>query len=76
VVDPELITVKSNAGNAASAMPSETRIVTPRYVPTCASDGVPVNRPLAESNTAHTGFASMLNVNESPSGSAAVGVKA
>jgi len=44
-------------------------------VPTSASEGVPDSVPLAESKFAHAGVFSILNVNASPSGSDAVGVK-
>src|SRR5690242_423276 len=48
----------------------------PLVVPTSPIAGVPVSAPVLVLNDAHAGLFAMLNVNELPSGSLAVGVNA
>ena len=60
-------------GRARSSSPSVTLIVTVDEVLASATSGVPLNRPVAVSNTAQLGGPWMLNVSASPSTSFAVG---
>lgn len=70
------LTVMENEDNEVVALPSLTRITMFEYVPTCALVGVPDKRPVDVLKLAHAGLLEILNVNESPFASFAVGVKA
>lgn len=71
---PLALTEIENAGSDVVTLPSLTRITMFEYVPTCASVGVPLKRPVEVLNDAHAGLFETLNVNESPFESLAVGV--
>src|SRR5688500_3896210 len=64
-----------NAGNDTLAVASDTEITMFPEVPTSASVGVPVRRPVVVLNAAQDGMPSMRNVSVLPSGSDAVGWK-
>ena len=64
-----------NGPRVAVAVPSETVIWMPLWVPTCWSPGVPLMRPFDELKVAHTGNPETENDKALPSGSLAVGVK-
>ena len=66
-------TVSVNGASEVVALPSVTLIVTVDEVLASATSGVPLNRPVAVSNTAQLGGPWMLNVSASPSTSLAVG---
>jgi len=66
-------TTIEKAGSDADALPSLTPITMPLFVPTSLAAGVPCNRPVVVLNVAHAGLLVIENVNESPSGSLAVG---
>ena len=69
------LTVIAKAGNDVVTLPSLTRITMFEYDPTCALVGVPDRRPVEVLNVAQVGRLEMLNVNESPFASLALGVK-
>lgn len=71
---PLALTEIENAASEVVTLPSLTRITMFEYVPTCASVGVPLNRPVEVLKDAHAGLFEMLNVSESPFESLAVGV--
>ena len=62
------------AASDAELGPSVTEIVTPLYVPTSPSVGIPDSLPVADSNVAQRGMFCTLKVSVSPSGSDALGV--
>ena len=70
-----LETTIENAGSERLTSPSVTRIRMLLYVPTCAAEGVPVNRPVAVLNVAQAGLFCTENVSRLPSGSDAVTLK-
>jgi hypothetical protein len=71
---PLALTVIENAASDVVALPSFARITMFEYVPTCASVGVPLRRPVEVLKDAHAGLFEMLKVRESPFESLAVGV--
>ena len=71
---PLALTEIENAASDVVTLPSLTRITMFEYVPTCASVGVPLKRPVEVLKDAHAGLFEMLNVSESPFESLAVGV--
>src|SRR5688572_10005621 len=72
----EEATVIENAGSGVNAVPSLTLMTMLAYVRMCAEPGVPCSVPFVGLNVAHVGRFAIENVNASPSGSDAVGVKA
>jgi hypothetical protein len=64
-----------NGGSETLAVPSLTLIVMFTKVPTFATAGVPVSRPVVPLNVAQLGRFAIANVSVPPSGSVAVGVK-
>jgi hypothetical protein len=66
-------TVTANDASDADAVPSETEITMPEYVPTLVLVGVPVSAPVDVLKLAQAGLPEILNVNALPSGSEAVG---
>jgi hypothetical protein len=59
-VPPGLVTWIANEGSDAVALPSETEITIPAYVPTSALPGLPDSAPLVVSKDAHEGLLVML----------------
>jgi hypothetical protein len=68
-----LMTVMENAGSEAVACPSETRMTMLEKVPVFC--GMPLICPVVPLMLAHEGSPVAVKLNESPSGSLAVGVK-
>jgi hypothetical protein len=67
------VTAIANAGSEAVAVPSLTEITMLPKVPDVPAGGVPASLPKLVSNVAQAGRPVIENVNESPSGSPAVG---
>jgi len=68
--------VTEKGGSDALAVPSDTEIVMPLYVPAWVLAGVPDSDPVALLKLAHAGLFVIENVSVSPSGSEALGWKA
>ena len=72
---PISVTVIANAASDAVAVPSDTVIVMPLYVPTSELSGVPVTAPVDLFSEAQLGRFAAVKVSASPFESLAVGLK-